>query len=178
MDGVVAVGASDAHGNRAAISITGKQLTLLAPGTDILSTGRNDIYREATGTSGATAIVSGAVALIRSKYPDLSAKEVIHRLTATATDKGAPGRDDEYGYGVLNLLAALTADVPPLDGDTPPSATATESQPATPDTALPPSGNETGSNSTTWFVALTALVILGFVITLVVVFTRRRRPLG
>ena len=61
-----------------------------------------------------TAIVAGAAALIRSRYPDLSAQEVIHRLTATATDKGPPGRDPEYGYGVLNLVAALTADVPPL----------------------------------------------------------------
>jgi subtilisin family serine protease len=67
--------------------------------------------------------------LVRAKFPKLSAVEVIHRLTATADDKGPPGRDDEYGYGIVNLVKALTADVPPLT----PSATspATEAvQPA------------------------------------------------
>ncbi|MEK8108090.1 hypothetical protein NKG94_29840 [Micromonospora sp. M12] len=50
--------------------------------------------------------------MIRSKYPYLPAREVAHRLTATAVDKGPPGRDDEYGYGVIDLVAALTADAP------------------------------------------------------------------
>ena len=58
--------------------------------------------------------MAGAAALVRSKYPYLPAQEVVHRLTATAVDKGPPGRDDEYGYGVIDLVAALTADVPPL----------------------------------------------------------------
>lgn len=58
--------------------------------------------------------MAGVAALIRSKYPYLPAAEVAHRLTATAIDKGPPGRDDEYGYGVIDLVAALTADVPPL----------------------------------------------------------------
>ena len=57
----------------------------------------------------------------------MSAAEVIHRLTATADDKGAPGRDDEYGYGVLNLVKALTADVPPLrTSPTPATSAATQ----------------------------------------------------
>ena len=50
--------------------------------------------------------------MVRAKFPDLSAVEVVHRLTATADDKGPLGRDDEYGYGVVNLVKALTADVP------------------------------------------------------------------
>jgi subtilisin family serine protease len=66
------------------------------------------------GTSYATAIVAGAAALVRAKYPNLSAAEVVHRLTATAIDKGALGRDDEYGYGIVDLVAALTKDLPPL----------------------------------------------------------------
>lgn len=51
--------------------------------------------------------------MVRAKYPYLPADEVVHRLTATAIDKGPPGRDDQYGYGVIDLVAALTADVPP-----------------------------------------------------------------
>ncbi|MET8198746.1 type VII secretion-associated serine protease mycosin [Micromonospora taraxaci] len=113
-DGVVAVGGIDRDGNRAAISVTGPEIDVVAPAVDIYSTSLDGKYRKGTGTSDATAIVAGAAALIRSKYPYLPAREVAHRLTATAIDKGPPGRDDEYGYGVIDLVAALTADVPPL----------------------------------------------------------------
>ncbi|WFE33710.1 S8 family serine peptidase [Micromonospora sp. WMMD975] len=112
--GVIAVGGIDRNGNHAAISVTGPEIDVVAPAVDIYSTGLNGGYRVGTGTSDATAIVAGAAALIRSKYPDLPAEEVAHRLTATAIDKGPPGRDDQYGYGVIDLVAALTADVPPL----------------------------------------------------------------
>ncbi|MEV4655341.1 type VII secretion-associated serine protease mycosin [Micromonospora sp. NPDC049301] len=112
--GVIAVGGVDRNGNHAAVSVTGPEIDVVAPAVDIYSTSLNGKYRKGTGTSDATAIVAGAAALIRSKYPYLPAQEVAHRLTATAIDKGPPGRDDEYGYGVIDLVAALTADVPPL----------------------------------------------------------------
>ncbi|MFG1881804.1 type VII secretion-associated serine protease mycosin [Micromonospora sp. NPDC049102] len=112
--GVVAVGGVDQQGNVASLSVTGPEVDVVAPAVDIYSTSINGKYRKGTGTSDATAIVAGAAALIRSKYPYLPAQEVAHRLTATALDKGPPGRDDEYGYGVIDLVAALTADVPPL----------------------------------------------------------------
>ncbi|MEU7839865.1 S8 family serine peptidase [Micromonospora sp. NPDC049114] len=111
---VIAVGGVDRNGNHADISVTGPEIDVVAPAVDIYSTSINGKYRKGTGTSDATAIVAGAAALIRSKYPYLPAQEVAHRLTATAIDKGPPGRDDEYGYGVIDLVAALTADVPPL----------------------------------------------------------------
>ncbi|WP_433356239.1 S8 family serine peptidase [Micromonospora saelicesensis] len=113
-DGVLAVGGVDQSGTHAAVSVTGPEIDVVAPAVDIYSTSIDGKYRKGTGTSDATAIVAGAAALIRSKYPYLPAREVAHRLTATAVDKGPPGRDDEYGYGVIDLVAALTADVPPL----------------------------------------------------------------
>ncbi|MFI7281636.1 type VII secretion-associated serine protease mycosin [Micromonospora chersina] len=119
-EGVIAVGGIDRSGMHAAVSVTGPQVDVAAPAVDIYSTSYGGKYSKGTGTSGATAIVAGAAALIRSKYPDLPAQEVAHRLTATAIDKGPPGRDDEYGYGVIDLVAALTADVPPLGFETPP----------------------------------------------------------
>ncbi|GGR63297.1 type VII secretion-associated serine protease [Micromonospora fulviviridis] len=117
--GVVAVGGTDKTGRLASISVTGPEIDVVAPAADIYSTSYGGKYAKGTGTSSATAIVAGAAALIRSKYPDLPAQEVAHRLTATAIDKGPPGRDDEYGYGVIDLVAALTADVPPLGFETP-----------------------------------------------------------
>lgn len=116
--GVIAVAAVDINGRHAAISVTGPEVVLSAPGVDIVSTDAGGGYRIGTGTSDATAIVSGAAALVRSRFPNLSAAEVVHRLTATATDAGSPGRDEEYGFGVLNLVDALTKDVPLLQGPT------------------------------------------------------------
>ncbi|WTI19586.1 S8 family serine peptidase [Micromonospora zamorensis] len=113
-EGVITVGGVDRAGLHAAISVTGPEIDVVAPAVDIYSTSYDGKYSKGTGTSSATAIVAGAAALIRSKYPYLPAREVAHRLTATAVDKGPPGRDDEYGYGVIDLVAALTADVPPI----------------------------------------------------------------
>ncbi|MEU4790295.1 S8 family serine peptidase [Micromonospora tulbaghiae] len=112
--GVIAVGGVDRTGEHASVSVSGPEIDVVAPAVDIYSTSYNGKYSKGTGTSSATAIVAGAAALIRSKYPNLPAQEVAHRLTATAVDKGPPGRDDQYGYGVIDLVAALTADVPPL----------------------------------------------------------------
>ena len=56
--------------------------------------------------------MSGVAALIRSKWPEMSASQVINRIVTTAKDAGAPGKDPLYGFGVLNAEAALKADVP------------------------------------------------------------------
>jgi type VII secretion-associated serine protease mycosin len=133
--GVVAVGGVDRDGNHAAISVSAPQVVIAAPAVDVVSTDRlgdgRTGYKTGVGTSDATAIVAGAAALVRSKYPDLPASEVVHRLTATADDKGPPGRDNDYGYGIVNLVKALTADVPPLQTSTPnpPAGTSATAQP-------------------------------------------------
>ena len=54
---------------------------------------------------------SGVAALIRSKWPEMSAKQVINRIVSTAKDTGTPGKDPLYGFGVLNAEAALKDDV-------------------------------------------------------------------
>lgn len=176
-DGVIAVGATDQNGNRAEISVTGPAITLSAPGVRIFTTANGGEYRRAQGTSDSAALVSGAAALVRSKFPHLSAPEVIHRLTATATDKGPPGRDDEYGFGVLNIVAALTADVPPLASATP-SATPAEpptSPGATTAEAVPPPGSGGASGSTTTLALVGATIIGCALAGIGVVLERRRR---
>ena len=136
--GVLAVGGTDQHGKHAAISVVQNYISIAAPATDIYSTYLNHGYASGDGTSAATAIVAGAAALVRSRFPHLSAAEVIHRLTATATDEGPPGRDDEYGYGELNLVAALTANVPPLRSSPSPSSADTPAPSSDPATSIPP----------------------------------------
>ncbi|WP_407676313.1 type VII secretion-associated serine protease mycosin [Plantactinospora alkalitolerans] len=175
--GVVAVGATDRNGNHAELSVTGKRLVISAPGVAISSTSTDGGYRKGDGTSPSTAIVAGAAALVRSKFPDLSAEEVVHRLTATAVDKGAPGRDEEYGYGVVDLVAALTADVPPLEGGAGPSTAATPSPTSNgPDSnAAPDPDDKSNVGSTVLVIALTALVAVGLLVTLLVLLLVRRR---
>ena len=118
LPGVLAVGSVDRKNKVASFSNYGKDLDLVAYGTVMTVARPNNKYELVHGTSDSAALVSGAAALIRARYPDMSAAEVVDRLTRTATDRGAKGRDDYYGYGQLNVLAALTAP------RTPPSATA------------------------------------------------------
>ncbi|MEJ3742049.1 S8 family serine peptidase [Actinomycetes bacterium KLBMP 9797] len=160
LEGVVAVGATDRDGNHADISVTGNAVVISAPGVDIYSTSTDGNYSRGSGTSASTAIVAGAVALVRSRFPDLSASEVVHRLTATAVDKGPPGRDPEYGYGVLDLVAALTADVPAVSASAAPSATSSASPEGGGDGRIP---------------VVLALVVGGAVIGFFLIRSRRRR---
>jgi type VII secretion-associated serine protease mycosin len=174
-EGVLTVGATDRAGNHASISVTAREVDLAAPGVDITSTDPGGGYSAGTGTSNSTAIVAGAVALVRAKYPNLSADEVIHRLTATATDKGPPGRDEQYGYGVLNLVAALTANVPPA-GQVNATANATpSSSPSTTAAAAPAPGPDSSSNGSTTVLALVVLFALVVAGGLAWLYIRRRR---
>jgi type VII secretion-associated serine protease mycosin len=109
---VLTVGATDRDGKVARFSQHGPQVDIVAPGTGMYTAGLGDTYREAFGTSNAAAVVSGAAALIRAEFPDLTAAQVVERLTSTAVDRGEPGRDDYYGHGELDLMAALTAPLP------------------------------------------------------------------
>lgn len=145
---------------------------MVAPAVDIYSTSIDSKYRKGTGTSGATAIVAGAAALIRSKYPYLPASEVAHRLTATAVDKGPPGRDDEYGYGVVDLVAALTADVPPL-GFGSATASAPTRAPSTTTAVAEPDGEGDDGASVRGLVTLGVIVAAG--VTWALIARRRRR---
>ncbi|MFI5908692.1 S8 family serine peptidase [Dactylosporangium sp. NPDC051541] len=114
LPGVVAVGGTGHNGEHAVISVTGPGVLVVAPAVDIVSTRPSGKYVAATGTSDATAIVSGVVALVRAKFPGLSGPEVVRRIAATAVDKGKPGRDEEFGFGIVDPVAALTADVTPV----------------------------------------------------------------
>ncbi|MGI5215902.1 type VII secretion-associated serine protease mycosin [Plantactinospora sp. CA-290183] len=142
--GVLAVGATGRDGQLDSVSVTGAATVLTAPGADITSTSRTGAYQVATGTSDATAIVAGAAALVRSKFPKLPATEVVHRLTATADDRGAPGRDPQYGFGGLDLVAALTADVRPAGTPAPGAGATPSADPASEPAAAPPGDDEVG----------------------------------
>ncbi|GAB4059566.1 type VII secretion-associated serine protease mycosin [Catellatospora paridis] len=98
-------------------SLTGEQAVLAAPGTDLVGA-RPGGYWKVQGTSFAAPLVSATAALVRSRWPDMPAAEVVQRLITTAQDLGPAGRDDEYGYGLVDPVAALTAEVTPVRTNT------------------------------------------------------------
>ncbi|MEU8685701.1 S8 family serine peptidase [Streptomyces sp. NPDC048611] len=115
--GVLAVGAVAEDGQVLGKSNFGSHIRLIAPGERIYSAGTHPKYRQATGTSDATAYVSAAAALVRSKFPDLTAGQVANRLTKTAISPdgrtGIASPDPKYGYGVIRPYRALSEDIPP-----------------------------------------------------------------
>jgi type VII secretion-associated serine protease mycosin len=168
LDGIVAVGATNRSGNKAEISVSGAALDLMAPGEDIEGPWIHGGYDVGSGTSDSAAIVSGAAALLRSKYPTMSATEVVERLESTATDKGAPGVDNDYGHGILNIVAALN------EPTTSPTATTTSAAPApTATTSAASPQTEPAADKTPLIAGSVAvLVLLGG---LVAFFVSRRR---
>ena len=79
---------------------------LAAPGTDIFSAIDGDRYGTASGTSFAAPHVSGAIAVLKSVFPMMTAPQIVELLLMTATDLGNPGIDPVYGHGLLNLYEA------------------------------------------------------------------------
>jgi hypothetical protein len=116
-DQVIAVGATDKYDKRwddgsSGGSNYGRELDLVAPGVSIKSTvGGKSHYTDkyGTGTSFSAPHVAGVAALVWAHMPNPSASVVKDRLLGTAQDLGPVGRDDEYGYGLVNAASATLA---------------------------------------------------------------------
>ncbi|GAA3902968.1 type VII secretion-associated serine protease mycosin [Actinoplanes auranticolor] len=157
---VVAVGATDKSGKKSAVSVSGAALDLMAPGEGIEGASRGQDYETGTGTSDSAAIVSGAAALLRSKYPNMSAAEVVERLESTAVDKGAPGVDPDYGHGIIDIVAALSDPASSPAASAAPAPTATTAAPAP--APAPQAETEPASSNTPLIVGgVAVLVALG-----------------
>jgi hypothetical protein len=113
--GVVAVGAIDSTGSRWTGSDYGPQIALTAPGVGIPVEDASGSPKTVRGTSNATAYVTASAALVRALHPDWTAGQTIRALLATATKGGGAAglaRNDRYGYGIVNPLAALSVGAP------------------------------------------------------------------
>jgi len=126
-DSVVAVGAVYLNGTRWEKSNFGPELEFVAPGVDIYSTFLDEGYAEITGTSMACPHVAAVAALIWSSKIDpaydadgngvWSNTEVRQKLRHLALDLGPPGRDDEYGYGLINGWATCQRPLGAINND-------------------------------------------------------------
>ena len=104
---VIAVGATAQDNSIAYFSCYGPEVELVAPGYLNWAPGLNGSYARHAGTSVSAPFVSGVVALILSKNPQFTPAQVRERLDSTAIDLGVPGRDDYYGYGLVNAYESV-----------------------------------------------------------------------
>jgi membrane-anchored mycosin MYCP len=105
------------HGPWVGVAAPGEQLTSLSPNGPGLINAWQDPQSGLVpidGTSFAAPFVSGLAALIRSRFPQMSAAEVMERIKRTAHTPDA-GPNMATGYGVVDPLAALTYDLPPAE---------------------------------------------------------------
>ncbi len=107
--GVLAVGAVNGAGQVASFSSENFSVQVAAPGSRVPAQGRDGQYWYVSGTSPACALTAGVVALIKSKYPELSDSQVISAITSTTSPSTRPpgGYNDQIGFGVVDATAAL-----------------------------------------------------------------------
>ncbi|MFI9744868.1 type VII secretion-associated serine protease mycosin [Streptomyces sp. NPDC052494] len=125
--GVLAVASSDRNNERAVFSQAGPMVGVAAPGVDIVSTVPGGGQCVDNGTSFSAPYVAGVAALLKAKYPEWSAAQIVTRIEQTAV-RSINGRDPYVGWGVVDPVKAL-ADAPP---GTPPSAPTPDPDPPKP----------------------------------------------
>ncbi|MET7465498.1 S8 family serine peptidase [Nonomuraea sp. NPDC005501] len=104
--GVIAVGAVDQRLRVTAFSNRQNYLSVVAPGTGILTADGAGSYVVGDGTSAAAAMVAGIAALVRSAYPGLPPDQVRAAIERGTVSRPA-ARDPSYGHGVADALLAL-----------------------------------------------------------------------
>ncbi|MER7002296.1 type VII secretion-associated serine protease mycosin [Dactylosporangium sp. NPDC000555] len=88
-------------------SLTGPETVLTAPAVNLTGARPGGGYWQVHGTSFAAPLVAGVASLVRARYPRMNVANVINRLIETAKDLGPVGRDDRFGYGEVDPVAAL-----------------------------------------------------------------------
>ncbi|MBC7545768.1 MAG: peptidase S8 [Candidatus Sericytochromatia bacterium] len=117
--GVISVGAVDADRRVTEFSNFGSWISIVAPGQDIMSTmptypvyqtttaSYQQNYDAMSGTSMASPMVAGVVALMLSRYPAMTPAQVKAKIEQSARHLGDAGFNDHYGYGVVDAFKAV-----------------------------------------------------------------------
>lgn len=120
----IAVSATDTSNNFASFSAAGTKVELAAPGTTVTGqrgltstclggTSGNFCGFRVEGTSFAAPHVAAAAAILRAYNPTWSNVVIRERLQTTAVDLGLAGRDNQFGFGLIDIRAALDYAPPP-----------------------------------------------------------------
>ncbi|MFI6098422.1 type VII secretion-associated serine protease mycosin [Lentzea sp. NPDC051213] len=183
--GVIAVAGTDRQGKPWKSSNIGADTAIAAPAEGIVTAAPESVfasgYAEMDGTSAASAIVSGVAALVRGKHPQMPAKDVVNALIKTAKDMAEPGRDETTGFGMVNPMGALTAQLPPVERNPllpPPRPSTTPTTPvaAAQQRAAQPAVRMTDRLPFVAAVAGGTAVLTGLLIALPAIRSRRPRP--
>jgi membrane-anchored mycosin MYCP len=165
-------------GEPSKFTMSGPWVGIAAPGESIVSVSNSDggglangLPNERrqlvplSGTSYAAGYVSGVAALVRSKYPSLTAPQVVHRITATAHN-GARAPSNVVGAGTLDPVAALTWELP---------ATSQPSPPVKPIAAPPEPAPKDRAPRIVAFVGTAALAVVVAAVAVITAIAARRR---
>lgn len=102
----IGVGAVNRSGQVCDFSARGKEVLVVAPGEDITSTWVGGEYATVSGTSMAAPFVAGVLALyaarVKREGGRLTHESAVRALEKTCRDAGPVGRDDQYGWGLLD----------------------------------------------------------------------------
>jgi hypothetical protein len=121
---VIAVTATDQNDKVFQLANRGKHIAIAAPGVELFLPGLNGTYQEISGTSFAAAEVSGAIALLIERKPDLTHDEARRILMSTARDLGPPGFDPHFGAGLVDAYRAVLSIAPAVAGTSAPAESA------------------------------------------------------
>jgi len=111
---VIAVSAIDSSNVLAVFSNKGPEVELCAPGVQVLSTRVGGGHVRMSGTSMACPHVAGAAAIAKGSHRYADNVTIRRLLAQTADNLGAPGRDEEYGFGRVDPhQAAFSSALPP-----------------------------------------------------------------
>ena len=121
-DDTIAVAAYDKYGNIASFSSRGDKVEWAAPGVNIYSTFLNKGYASLSGTSMACPFIAGVICLMLSKHKKQeketgkndckTVKEIREHLLKYTDDKGVVGKDNDWGYGVIDVDRLIGGDKP------------------------------------------------------------------
>lgn len=106
MEEIAAVTATDRFDRVYTNANQGPEVAFAAPGKDIMQAEKRG-YDTASGTSLAVPHVAGTAALVLSANPSLEPDQVYEILVSTAQDLGPEGRDEKFGYGLVDAEAAV-----------------------------------------------------------------------
>ena len=123
---VIAVTATDMDDKLFSGANRGKYVAIAAPGVDILVPAPNSAYQLTTGTSVATAHITGIVALMLERNPKLTPADVRRILTASAKKLGPA---DQFGAGLVDPAKALQLATPRSSELSPPARRSLERDP-------------------------------------------------
>src|SRR5712671_3288096 len=104
---VIAVTAVDESDRLFAQAVRGPHVAIAAPGVDVMVPAPDETYQLTTGTSVAAAHVSGVAALLIERHPNVDAATILEVLTSSAQKLNPKGRDDQFGWGLIDPASAL-----------------------------------------------------------------------